>query len=497
MRLKLFCLFLLIFGVVTAEVAKGPPGQNERESGDKSETPESNERKTDRTESADHVANTDDDDAEPDEDKTLEAILNDELGMQGTIKVIRPKFHHERDEVSNILSTLVSSHDMLIKKFEKQIRQIDGSLSGIRTEDEPPKAQTPEEIEAENLYETAMKIMNRTRSDKSAGFAILQEAASKGHLQAQAKVAWGQLMGNPVEIDVEAARTAFQELAEKGVPDAHMVCQRYSINAFEFCIFINIFYAFLQGLGFMHAVGIGFNVSQAKAIVHYTIAALGDNTYAQMALGYRYWSGISIPVSCEKALDFYRKVATKVASKITFSGGAAVHRVRLVDEAESSGLSSAIFDNDLLEYYQLLAGKGDVQAQVGLGQLHYQGGRGMTLDHQKALQYFTQAANAGNAVAMAFLGKIYLEGSENIKADNETALKYFKKAAELGNPVGQSGLGIMYLQGKGVPKDTAKALSYFTQAADQGWVDGQLQLGNMYFSKLELLPLFIIDTIYR
>lgn len=173
----------------------------------------------------------------------------------------------------------------------------------------------------------------------------------------------------------------------------------------------------------------------------------------------------------------------QVASQITFSGGAAVHRVRLLDEVETSGLSSAIFDNDLLEYYQLLAGKGDVQAQVGLGQLHYQGGRGIALDHQKALQYFTQAANAGNAVAMAFLGKIYLEGSENIKADNETALKYFKKAADLGNPVGQSGLGIMYLQGKGVPKDTTKALDYFTQAADQGWVDGQLQLGNMYFSK--------------
>lgn len=233
----------------------------------------------------------------------------------------------------------------------------------------------------------------------------------------------------------------------------------------------------------MYAAGIGFSqASQAKALLHYTIAALGDNTWAQMALGYRYWSGISLANSCEKALEFYRKVATKVASQITFSGGAAVHRVRLLDEVETSGLSSAIFDNDLLEYYQLLAGKGDVQAQVGLGQLHYQGGRGIALDHQKALQYFTQAANAGNAVAMAFLGKIYLEGSENIKADNETALKYFKKAADLGNPIGQSGLGIMYLQGKGVPKDTAKALSYFTKAADQGWVDGQLQLGNMYFS---------------
>lgn len=46
--------------------------------------------------------------------------------------------------------------------------------------------------------------------------------------------------------------------------------------------------------------------------------------------------------------------------------------------------------------------------QVGLGQLHYQGGRGVDLDYQKALYYFTQAANAGNAIAMAYLGKVPL-----------------------------------------------------------------------------------------
>lgn len=64
----------------------------------------------------------------------------------------------------------------------------------------------------------------------------------------------------------------------------------------------------------MFATGVGFNVSQSKALLHYTIAALGDNTWAQMALGYRYWSGISLANSCEKALEYYRKVATKVST---------------------------------------------------------------------------------------------------------------------------------------------------------------------------------------
>lgn len=43
---------------------------------------------------------------------------------------------------------------------------------------------------------------------------------------------------------------------------------------------------------------------------------------------------------------------------------------------------------------------------MGLGQLHFQGGRGLELDYQKAMHYFTQAANAGNAIAMAYLGKV-------------------------------------------------------------------------------------------
>lgn len=152
--------------------------------------------------------------------------------------------------------------------------------------------------------------------------------------------------------------------------------------------------------------------------------------------------------------------------------------MRLLDEAENTGTSSGgSYDRDLIEYYQMMAEKGDINSQIGLGQLYYQGGRGLPQDLVKALQFFKPAANAGNAVALAFLGKIYLEGN-----NNQDAFKFFTKAAELGNPVGQSGLGVMYLQGKGVEKDTAKAFNYLTQAAEQGWVDGQLQLGNMYFS---------------
>ncbi|XP_017084105.2 protein sel-1 homolog 1 [Drosophila eugracilis] len=314
---------------------------------------------------------------------------------------------------------------------------------------------TPEQIEAQTMYNNAMDMLAKPQTDKRVAFTLLKKAAAFNHLKARAELAWAVLLGHWMDFDFNHAADEFESLANEGVPEAHM------------------------GLGFLYSSGVGGkNVSQPLALIHYNLAALGDNTLAQMAMGYRYLYGINVPVSCEKALIQYKRVAKKVASKITFANGPIVHRVRLLDELENPGSHEA----EIVDYYQLLADKGDVQSQVGLGQLYYQGGKATQQDHQKALEYFTQAANAGNAIGFAFLGKLYLEGSEQIKADNDTAFKYFTKASEMGDPVGQSGLGLMYLKGLGVPKDSIKALSYFTQAADQGWVDGQLQLGNMYFT---------------
>jgi SEL1 protein len=391
----------------------------------------------------------------------IEVILAEDFAS--AIKIVKApdlSKEHDNKKVTDMFNEIVKNREKMMKNYESELEELQKLESQLELEEKEieTREKTPEEIEADTLYELALSVLNKTRSDKVAGHAAMLKAAEKGHELARLHVAWNQLIGHPEELDFDAARKTFVELVEKGIPEAHM------------------------GMGFMFATGIGMNVSQAKALVHYTMAALGGNSWAQMILGYRYWSGVTVASNCEQALGFYKKVASKVAAEVTFSGGAAVHRIRLLDEVENSGPSSGILDNDLIEYYQMLADKGDVQAQVGLGQLYYQGGRGIPLDHQKALQYFTQAANSENGVAMAFLGKIYLEGSENVKADNDTAFKFFKKSADLGNPVGQSGLGIMYLQGKGVPKvDTTKALKYFTQAAEQGWVDGQLQLGNMYF----------------
>ncbi|XP_068802825.1 protein sel-1 homolog 1 isoform X4 [Struthio camelus] len=314
--------------------------------------------------------------------------------------------------------------------------------------------------EAEEVYQTGMKILNESskKAQKKEAYQYLLKAADMNHTKAMEKVSYALLFGDYLKQNIQSSKELFEKLTEEGSPRGQMA------------------------LGFLYASGLGVNSSQAKALVYYTFGALGGNLIAHMILGYRYWAGIGVLQSCESALTHYRLVANHVASDISLTGGTVVQRIRLADEVENPGMASGMLEEDLIQYYQFLAEKGDVQAQVGLGQLHLHGGRGVEQNHQRAFEYFNQAANAGNSHAMAFLGKMYSEGSDIVPQSNETALQYFKKAADMGNPVGQSGLGMAYLYGRGVPVNYELALKYFQKAAEQGWVDGQLQLGSMYYN---------------
>lgn len=165
------------------------------------------------------------DDQTSDDENTIASLLAEEFAFQGSaIKIIKaPDFTQEKEaqKMTEMLSTLVNSHAKLIKKLEDEIEEMDDSIASLG--EQPEQEQTPQDIELEQLYDAAMTILNRTRSDKVEGFALLRRAAEKGHHNAQAKVAWAQLMGNYVDMDFEAAKHTFLKLADTGLPDAHMV----------------------------------------------------------------------------------------------------------------------------------------------------------------------------------------------------------------------------------------------------------------------------------
>lgn len=53
-----------------------------------------------------------------------------------------------------------------------------------------------------------------------------------------------------------------------------------------------------------------------------------------------------------------------MADEVSLNGNWVVQRVRLLDEVDSPGSTSGLLDDDLIQYYQYMAERGDVQAQV-------------------------------------------------------------------------------------------------------------------------------------
>ena len=64
-------------------------------------------------------------------------------------------------------------------------------------------------------------------------------------------------------------------------------------------------------LGFFHSTGYQHivPVDQAMAQLYLTFAAHGGHKGSQMALGYRYWSGIGVAEDCMTALNWYEEAA--------------------------------------------------------------------------------------------------------------------------------------------------------------------------------------------
>ncbi|RCN50909.1 Sel1 repeat protein [Ancylostoma caninum] len=330
---------------------------------------------------------------------------------------------------------------------------------------EKPSPHSDEHLEA--TYLQALKFLERGRGHgiegRKAAYRLLDQAAQAGHTDAMKLMGFAHLFGDRARWSIDEAKKIFEELAENGSPDAQL------------------------GLAFMHATGLGVSKSnQAKALVYYMFSALGGNPLAQMAMGYRYYAGIAVPQNCENALSYYEKAAQKVADGFKFSTGLAIQRIRLTDEMEPSSTNAVTtpMDQNLIEYYRFLAEKGDVSAQVGLGQLYLTGGRGVEQNFELANKYFSSAAEAGHAGAFAFLGKMYLDGTHVTPQDNTTAFNFFLRSADKGNQNGQAGLGVMYMHGRGVRRDYEKAYRLFSLAAEQGWVDAQLYLGEMFFKGL-------------
>ncbi|KNZ74880.1 Sel-1 like protein [Termitomyces sp. J132] len=251
-------------------------------------------------------------------------------------------------------------------------------------------------------------------------------------------------------------------------------------------------------------------VDQAKAQLYYTFAANGGHRGAQMALGYRYWSGIGTQESCKRASLWYEAASEQVLAK--FQSGPAGGRTLLQTPTRLSDLVGGVFGpgasvastglnagkpaikagiardagetwEDVLEYYLFNADRGEIDFAYRLGKIFYQGsiygspggiasgseGVGaVPRNYMFARHYFLQIAR-----------QIWPRDPQNPLAHKSLPLK--DGHAPVGYAAASAGyIGRMYLRGEGVKADPAVAKMWFERGAEHGDRECHNGLGIIY-----------------
>ncbi|RPD67627.1 HCP-like protein, partial [Lentinus tigrinus ALCF2SS1-7] len=262
-------------------------------------------------------------------------------------------------------------------------------------------------------------------------------------------------------------------------------------------------------VGFFHSTGYHsvVPVDQAKAQLYMTFAAHGNHKGAQMAMGYRYWSGIGVGENCMAALDFYEDAAEQAMAKFlsgppggrtlpltpprlsdlvggVYGPGASVASTgpnagRAVIKTANARAAGETWD-DLMEYYLFNADRGEVDFAYRLGKIYYQGsiygapggiasgGDGASVvprDFHRARYYFLR-------IARQIWPRDPADPRQpDRRSKEETPISAGYAALAAGY------LGRMYLRGEGVKQDALMAKMWFERGVEYGEKESHNGLG--------------------
>lgn len=125
------------------------------------------------------------------------------------------------------------------------------------TDDNSEVTESPQRLKGSELYRQAHELINSSLGTQSStlkkAYRILDEAASLyDHTESQELTGFAYLFGDYLPWNPRKAQMIFENLTTKGSPRGQV------------------------GLAFLHTAGVGVNSSQAKALVYFTFAALGE-----------------------------------------------------------------------------------------------------------------------------------------------------------------------------------------------------------------------------
>lgn len=201
-------------------------------------------------------------------------------------------------------------------------------------------------------------------------------------------------------------------------------------------------------------------IDEGLSILYDTFAAAGGDPRANAALGYRYWTGLGVPASCETALDHFEAAANDAAAIIEKRG----FTVFLDKSRISRKKNSREIDEEVVEYYEQLARAGDTVAQISLGNLFLTGAKLIDQNPQTAARFYEMAAKDGDAAGAGQIGYMYARGI-GVEPDAEKALKYLNTAVEDNDVQGFLGLGYFHWRGIGGQQNMTAAVHYISRAA--------------------------------
>ncbi|MSO71018.1 MAG: sel1 repeat family protein [Alphaproteobacteria bacterium] len=120
----------------------------------------------------------------------------------------------------------------------------------------------------------------------------------------------------------------------------------------------------------------------------------------------------------------------------------------------------------MIKEWQPLAEKGDLQAQVGMGELYLRGD-GVKEDPRAAADWFKRAADKGFADGQYALAVLLRDGT-GVRRDLRACAELFLKASLQKHSGAQFALARLYELGQGVDQDDAKALAWYMLSRDNG-----------------------------
>lgn len=191
--------------------------------------------------------------------------------------------------------------------------------------------------------------------------------------------------------------------------------------------------------------------------------ALQGDVSAQYRLGNAYRDGRGVAKDHAKAAEWYRKAA---------EGGSIEADVALGD-FYCSGFTAAkpVHWENAAAVWQEQAEKGNIDAQLKIGNMCYRNGLGVPKDGAKAIYWLEKAAAQNSPIAMWALGRMY-SGHRDIPRDDAKAFYWTEKSAQVGHAWTdvwvELKLAQMYESGQGTKRDLKKALEWAQKAAARG-----------------------------